>query len=84
MNPNRKIVRINPRCTVSELKGLSGMVKNIIKTIKLVLNKKFVYAKEYMKFYLQEEATTARLCKTAGIYGYNSDSVLDSYEEQEF
>ena len=67
MNPNIKIVGINPRSNGSELKYLSDVVTNIITTIKLVENKKVMDSKDYMKSHRQVADTTALLCKTVGI-----------------
>ena len=48
MNPNIRIVGINPRSTGLDFKDLSGAVKNIITTLMFVENKKEVDAKDYI------------------------------------
>ena len=67
MKPNRKTFRIHTIINGLQLKDLSDVIKNIITKIKLVENKKFMDAKEYVKIHVQAEANTTCIDKTSGM-----------------
>ena len=53
------------------MKDLPDTFTKIVTSIKLVGNKKVVHKKEHVKYYGQSAGTTACICKTADIEGFN-------------